>query len=203
MFITIEGGEGGGKSTSLAYIEKVLTSLGKNVVVTREPGGTRLGEKLRQILLDTENTGMDDRAELLLIFAARTQHIETVIRPALEAGKTVLCDRFTDATYAYQGSGRGIAFDDIAVLENWVQGDLRPDMTILLDLDINIGMKRAAARGEKDRFEKQEMTFFQKVRDGYLAMAKANPARFSVINAAETIENVQKQIHQVLTSRVK
>jgi len=198
MFITIEGGEGGGKSTNLAYVERYLKAQGKDVVVTREPGGTELGEKLRQILLDPGNEGMDKRAELLLMFAARAHHLSKVIQPALDAGKTVLCDRFTDATYAYQGGGRGLPMEDIAILENWVQGELRPDLTILLDLDIEIGLFRANERSDQDRFEQEEMRFFDRVRETYLQMAKAEPKRYRVIDAGESLENVQKQLHQVL-----
>ncbi len=203
MFITIEGGEGGGKSTNLAYIEKYLKDQGKDVVVTREPGGTELGEKLRFILLDPGNEGMDERAELLLMFAARAHHIAKVIKPALEAGKTVLCDRFTDATYAYQGGGRGLPFEDIALLEKWVQGDLKPDLTILLDLDIEIGLFRANERSDQDRFEQEEMNFFDRVRKAYLDMAKKEPERFRVIDAGEPLEVVQKQLHQVLVEAIK
>ncbi len=202
MFITIEGGEGGGKSTNLAYIEKYLKVQGKDVVVTREPGGTELGEKLRHILLDPGNEGMDDRSELLLMFAARAHHIAKVIQPALDAGKVVLCDRFTDATYAYQGGARGLSMDDIALLENWVQGDLRPDLTILLDLDIEIGLFRAAERSGQDRFEQEDMIFFDKVRNSYLAMAKAQPERYRVIDAGESLEDVQKQLHDVLVKAI-
>jgi len=203
MFITIEGGEGGGKSTNLAYIENYLKERGKDVVVTREPGGTELGEKLRHILLDPGNEGMDDRAELLLVFAARAHHIAKVIQPALDAGKIVLCDRFTDATYAYQGGGRGLPRVDIGVLENWVQGELRPDLTILLDLDIEIGLFRANERGDQDRFEQEEMKFFDRVRSSYLEMAKVDPERYRIIDAGETLDVVQKQLHQVLESSVK
>ena len=203
MFITIEGGEGGGKSTNLAYIENYLKDQGKDVVVTREPGGTELGEKLRFILLDPGNEGMDERAELLLMFAARAHHIAKVIKPALEAGKTVLCDRFTDATYAYQGGGRGLPFEDIALLEKWVQGDLKPDLTILLDLDIEIGLFRANERSDQDRFEQEEMNFFDRVRKAYLDMAKKEPERFRVIDAGEPLEVVQKQLHQVLVEAIK
>jgi len=202
MFITVEGGEGGGKSTNLAFIEKYLKDNGKAVVVTREPGGTRLGEKIRHLLLDTNNSEMVDRAELLLVFAARAQHLAQVIRPALDADNFVLCDRFTDATYAYQGSGRGIAKKDIAVLEQWVQDDLRPDLTILLDLDVEIGMQRAAERGEKDRFEKQQLDFFRKVRKGYLSMAENEPQRYAIIDASKPLSEVQDQIKKVLEERI-
>ena len=200
MFITIEGGEGGGKSTNLAYVEKYLIKLGKEVVVTREPGGTELGEKLRHMLLDPGNEGMNERAELLLMFAARAHHIAKVIQPALDAGKVVLCDRFTDATYAYQGGGREIPLEDIAVLENWVQGDLRPDLTILLDLDIEIGLFRANKRSDKDRFEQEKMNFFDRVRASYLQMAEQQPERYRVIDAGESLEIVQQQLHQMLDS---
>ena len=163
-FITVEGSEGVGKSSNLDFIESLLREAGKDVVRTREPGGTELGETLRGILLDARQKAICDDAELLLMFAARAQHLAEVIRPALAAGKWVLCDRFTDATYAYQGGGRGIPFDRIAVLEQWVQGDLRPDLTLLLDMPVEAGLARAGARSEPDRFEQEQTTFFERVR---------------------------------------
>jgi len=198
LFITVEGGEGGGKSTNMSYISDYLTSKGHEVVVTREPGGTPLGEKLRAVLLDKTITEMDYSTELLLMFAARAQHIAEVIQPALKQGKWVLCDRFTDATYAYQGGGRDIPMEKIAVLEEWVQGDLRPDLTILLDIPVQEGMKRAALRGEKDRFEQERISFFEKVRESYLSMAKQQPNRYRVIDAAQGLEKVQSDIQQIL-----
>jgi len=198
MFITIEGGEGGGKSTNIAFIQQYLAATGRHVVVTREPGGTRLGEKVREILLNPEHKGMHEVTELLLMFAARAQHIAEVIKPAMDQGKWILCDRFTDATYAYQGGGRGINKNRIAELEQWVQGELRPDLTLLFDLPVAVGMKRATARAALDRFELEKMQFFERVRENYLSMAKQNPKRYRVINAEQTLEKVQQDIQLIL-----
>jgi len=198
LFITVEGGEGGGKSTNMTYIADYLKAKGYEVVETREPGGTALGEKLRNLLLDKNISNMDCSTELLLMFAARAQHIAEVIKPALDEGKWVLCDRFTDATYAYQGGGRNIPMERIAVLENWVQGELRPDLTILLDIPVEEGMKRATLRGEKDRFEQEQISFFERVRQSYLTMATRQSDRYRVVNAAQPLECVQSDIKQVL-----
>ena len=159
-FITLEGSEGSGKSTNLNYIHQRLQQAGLEVILTREPGGTPLAEKIRELLLDKQNTAMVSDTELLLMFAARAQHLNELIIPALEQGKWVLCDRFTDATYAYQGAGRGIAHDRIAQLETWVQGELRPDLTFFLDLPVAQGLARAGERAELDRFEREEIDFF-------------------------------------------
>ena len=198
MFITIEGGEGGGKSTNLAFMEAYLRHAGQQVLVTREPGGTPLGEQIRQLLLAPEYKGMDRNSETLLMFAARAQHLAEVIRPALSQGKWVLCDRFTDATYAYQGGGRGIDPGRIKVLEEWVQGDLRPDLTLLFDLPVETGMQRAGLRAALDRFEQEKRQFFENVRDCYLAMAEENPARYRVINASQDLKKVQQDIQLIL-----
>ena len=197
-FITLEGGEGAGKSTQMAYIEECLKNAGKTVQVTREPGGTDISEAIRELLLDHRQTAMADDAELLLMFAARAQHITELIQPALEKGEWVLCDRFTDATYAYQGGGRGISIDRIAVLENWVQGSLRPDLTILLDLPVDIGLSRAGERGELDRFEREKQEFFERVRQAYLDLAAQNPGRYRIIDASQEVQQVRAQIDQVL-----
>lgn len=197
-FITVEGTEGVGKSTNMAFIEQWLKDAGKELVITREPGGTELGEKLRAVLLDAKEQSMSDDTELLLMFAARAQHLHEVIIPALEAGKWVLCDRFTDATYAYQGGGRGIEMARIAQLEQWVQGDLRPDMTLILDLPVDEGLERAGKRSAPDRFELEKHDFFNKVRDTYLARAKAQPERYQVIDASPAIPQVQASIQSVL-----
>lgn len=203
LFITLEGGEGAGKSTQMAFVQQRLQQhleqQGKILHVTREPGGTELSEKIRDLLLDHRQTAMDSDTELLLMFAARAQHLAQLIRPALDAGEWVLCDRFTDATYAYQGGGRGIDMSRIAVLEDWVQGELRPDLTLLLDLPIDVGMARAGDRGELDRFEREQQTFFERVRQTYLDRAAAEPGRFRVIDASQGIEQVQAQIDAVLT----
>ena len=201
-FITVEGTEGVGKSTNMAFIEAWLKKAGKELVVTREPGGTELGEKLRAVLLDAKEQSMCDDTELLLMFAARAQHLQEVIQPALAAGKWVLCDRFTDATYAYQGGGRGIKMSRIAQLEQWVQGDLRPDMTLILDLPVAAGLERAGKRSAPDRFELEKHDFFNKVRDTYLARAAALPERYQVIDAAPSITEVQQSIQRVLEKMV-
>ena len=197
-FITIEGGEGVGKSTNADLIQSVLESRGCEVVVTREPGGTALGEALRSILLSADIESPVAMAELLIIFAARAQHLTTVIEPALAAGKWVLCDRFTDATYAYQGWGRNIDQRAIASLEQLVQGARRPDLTVLLDMDPSLGLSRAKERAELDRFEQEELTFFNRVREGYLARAKEEPARWLIIDASKTLDEVTTVIGQAL-----
>jgi dTMP kinase len=197
-FITVEGGEGAGKSSNLAFVQSLLVQAGKAVLFTREPGGTPLGESIRELLLGHKHTGMADESELLLMFAARAEHLQRKILPALEAGTWVLCDRFTDASYAYQGAGRGIARERIEVLENYVQGDLRPDLTLLLDLPVETGLARAGSRSEPDRFEKEATSFFNKVRQGYLAIAAAEPDRVKIIDASPALEQVQQQIGQVI-----
>ena len=203
-FITVEGSEGVGKSSNLAYIEDYLRNAGINIVRTREPGGTPLGEAVRELLLDAHQTAMCDDTELLLMFAARAQHLAEVIRPALAAGQWVLCDRFTDATYAYQGGGRGVPMERIRVLEEWVQGELRPDHTLLLDMPVAAGLERAGARSEPDRFEQEQHTFFERVRETYLARAHAEPGRIHVIDASPALDKVQAHIatvlQQILTS---
>ena len=197
-FITIEGGEGVGKSTNADLIQSMLESRGCEVLVTREPGGTALGEALRSILLSSGIESPVAMAELLIIFAARAQHLTTVIEPALAAGKWVLCDRFTDATYAYQGWGRDIDKDAIASLEQLVQGSRRPDLTILLDMDPSLGLARAEERAELDRFEQEELAFFKRVREGYLSRAKEEPARWLIIDASKTLDEVTRVIKQTL-----
>ncbi|MCU7853455.1 MAG: dTMP kinase [Candidatus Thiodiazotropha sp. (ex Monitilora ramsayi)] len=197
-FITVEGGEGAGKSSNLAFVQSLLEATGKKVLFTREPGGTPLGESIRELLLGHKHTGMADETELLLMFAARAEHLQRIILPALESGTWVLCDRFTDASYAYQGAGRGIARERIAVLENYVQGDLRPDLTLLLDLPVETGLARAGNRSAPDRFEKEAMDFFEKVRQGYLNIAAAEPDRVRIINASPALEQVQAQISHII-----
>ncbi|MEW8014696.1 MAG: dTMP kinase [Candidatus Sedimenticola endophacoides] len=200
-FITVEGGEGAGKSTNLDYIRSLIEAAGHPVLFTREPGGTPLGEEVRELLLGHRHGMADDMAddtELLLMFAARAEHIARCIRPALERGQWVLCDRFTDATYAYQGGGRGLSEARIATLEQWVQGGLRPDLTLLLDLPVEIGLSRAGARSEPDRFEREQAAFFQRVREAYLRIAEAHPARVTVIDAAPGLERVQAQIDRAM-----
>lgn len=197
-FLTIEGGEGVGKTTNIEFIQQYLISQGIELVSTREPGGTPLAEKIRGLLLDPTNKGMAHDCELLLMFAARAEHLEQVIKPALEKGAWVLCDRFTDATYAYQGGGRGLSKQRIAELEQLVQGELRPDMTIILDVPVEIGMARASDRGALDRFEQEEMAFFERVRQSYLERAAQAPQRYAVVDASVPLEQVQGQIGTVL-----
>ncbi len=193
-FITLEGSEGSGKSTNLAFIHQQLQAAGLDVVLTREPGGTPLSERIRELLLDHRNSTMHSDTELLLMFAARAQHINEVILPALERGQWVLCDRFTDATYAYQGAGRGIDVARIAQLEQWVQGDLRPDLTFFLDLPVSVGLARASERAELDRFEREQIDFFERVRQGYLAQVERHPRRYRLVDASQPLEQVQAQL---------
>ena len=193
-FITVEGIEGAGKSTQMAVIGQFLGRQGIRVVVTREPGGTPLSEAVRALLLDPDNRGMSADTELLLVFAARAEHLHKVIRPALESGDWVLSDRFTDATFAYQGGGRGIAAARIAVLEEWVQGGLQPDLTLLLDVAVEAGMARIAGRGQPDRFEREDGEFFQRVRTSYLQRAAAEPRRFRRIDASAPAEQVGRSV---------
>ncbi len=201
QFITLEGIEGAGKSTMLNFIAEQLGAAGSDIVVTREPGGTHVGEQLREILLDKSNEQLCDDAELLIIFAARAQHLKQVIEPALNSGKHVLCDRFTDASYAYQGGGRGINQERIAQLEDWVQQGLSPDLTLLFDLDVSTGLRRANKRGEADRFEQEQVDFFERIRQCYLDRAHAEPDRFCIIETDATMERVKEQIVDVLKKR--
>jgi len=198
MFITVEGSEGAGKSTNLDFIEAWLREAGRDVLRTREPGGTRLGEAIRNLLLGHTHDGMVPDAELLLVFAARAEHLHKVILPALRAGRWVLCDRFTDASYAYQGGGRGIPQARIAELEQWVQDDLRPDLTLLLDVPVEVGMERAGARSAPDRFEREQLDFFERVRGTYLARASADPSRYRIVDASQPLAAVQDDIRAVL-----
>lgn len=197
-FITIEGIEGVGKTTNIEFIDSLLKDAGREVVLTREPGGTPIGEDIRGLLLGHKHDGMSDDTELLLMFAARAEHLDKVIRPALAEGKDVLCDRFTDATYAYQGGGRGIAVEHIAVLETWVQAELRPDLTLLLDVPVAVGLARAGNRSAPDRFEKEKHDFFERVREMYLQRAKAEPQRYRIIDASQPLDDVQSQIRTAL-----
>lgn len=190
-FITVEGVEGVGKSTNIAFISEFLQQRGIDLLLTREPGGTELAEHIRELLLKDRAETVDPIAELLLVFAARAQHLNTVIRPALQRGTWVLCDRFTDATYAYQGAGRKLDTHAIKMLELLVQNGLKPDLTLILDLDPQAGLIRASERGELDRFEKERLDFFQRVRDCYLDIARNEPSRCAVINAALPLEAVR------------
>ncbi len=197
-FITLEGGEGVGKTTNLNYIKQLLEQQGVSVVVTREPGGTTIAEKIRQLLLENSDEVVAEQTELLLMFAARAQHVQHVILPALKQGQWVLCDRFTDATYAYQGGGRLMDVTMIEWLENKIQGDLRPNLTLLLDAPIDVGMDRANKRGKLDRFESEKQAFFERVRTAYLQRAHQYPQIIKIINADQPLEKVQTEIRNVI-----
>jgi dTMP kinase len=196
-FITLEGGEGVGKTTSLDFIERILKGKAIDLVVTREPGGTAFAEKIRDVLLAPSSEKVAEDTELLLMFASRAQHLAELIKPAIARGQWVLCSRFTDSTYAYQGGGRGIAFERIKMLENWVHGDFQPDLTLYFDLPVEIGMARAKARGQLDRIEQEDLDFFERVRQAYLKRAKSS-SRYRIIDASQSIEAVQAQISHVL-----
>lgn len=198
VFITLEGTEGVGKSTALQYIQDYLAQHQVPFITTREPGGTPLAENIRHLLLHKDAEKMAYHTELLLMFAARAQHLQQVIKPALAQKKWVLCDRFTDATYAYQGGGRGLPTAEIALLETLVQGDLRPNLTLWLDAPVELGLQRAAARHQLDRFEQEKAVFFDKVRAVYQQRAEAEPQRFRRIDASGSIAEVQAQLKTVL-----
>jgi dTMP kinase len=197
-FITLEGTEGVGKTTNLEFIKEYLESLDIPLVVTREPGGTPLAEQIRELLLEKRAEAVDPTAELLMVFAARSQHLQRVILPALEQGTWVLCDRFTDATYAYQGAGRGLSKDIIASLETMVQQALRPDLTLILDIDVMTGLDRASQRAELDRFESEKIDFFERVRSGYKARAEQCPERYRVVDAGQSLDAVRQEIESIL-----
>ena len=196
--ITLEGLEGVGKSTNMEFIHHKLQEAGIDVEVTREPGGTPLAEKIRALVLNTTDESLPDLCELLLIFAARSAHLENRIRPALDHGRWVLCDRFTDATYAYQGGGRGLPLEIIAKLEDLVQSGLRPDLTILLDTPVEIGLERIRERGGTDRFESQRLEFFQRTREVYLSRAQQEPERCVVVDASRPLAQVQDDLAKVI-----
>ncbi len=202
LFITLEGGEGAGKSTLSSYIDEVLTEAAWDVVLTREPGGTESGDQIRKILLGGRYTGLSDETELLLLFSARSQHIKEIIAPALSAGKAVVCDRFTDSSYAYQGGGRGITAERIRQLENWMEWRRKPDLTLLFDLDVEAGLRRIDRRGgHADRFEQETPAFFKRVRACYLERAHNEPERFVIIDAAKPVEVVKQQIADILKDK--
>ena len=198
FFITLEGIEGAGKSTMVSFIEDFLTKEGHDVIKTREPGGTKIGEQIRTILLKNENNNLTVDTELLLMFAARAQHIKEIITPALSSEKTILCDRFIDASYAYQGGGRGIDTSRINLLEKWMQSNLTPDLTLLFDLDVSIGMARSQKRSVPDRFEQEKNIFFEKVRACYLKRAENEPDRFRIINSGLPLQKVEDEITAIL-----
>ena len=202
-FITLEGGEGLGKSTNLHFIKDFLENNGLSVRVTREPGGTPLAEQIRCLLLEERSESVAEQTELLLMFSARAQHLKEVIYPALAQGQWVISDRFTDATYAYQGGGRAIDVSLIQQLETWVQGTFRPDLTLLLDAPSNIGMSRMKERVISDRFEQEQFPFFERVRQAYLLQAQKNPDRIQVVNANQSLTAVQSDIVSHLLSLLK
>jgi len=198
-FISIEGIEGAGKSTQLAFIQRYLSDNGKPLIVTREPGGTPLGEEIRSLLLTPTDTGMAVDTELLLMFSARAEHVARVIKPALEQGEWVISDRFTDATFAYQGGGRGISQQRISELANWTLKGLKPDLTLLFDLPVEVGQKRVLSRNQGvDRFEQEKLDFFQKIRTCYLERAKQEPNRIKVIDSSQSIADIQSQLVKIL-----
>ncbi len=199
-FISIEGIEGAGKSTQMSFIQSYLEQQGKTVVVTREPGGTKLGEQIRTLLLTPREEGMSHDAELLLMFAARAEHIEQKIKPALDRGDWVLCDRFVDATFAYQGGGRGIDVKRIESIADWTLKDIHTDLTLLFDLPVEVGQARVLERNaDKDRFEQEKSAFFEKIRQCYLNRADKEPERLKVIDASQDLEHVQQQVIVALT----
>jgi len=201
QFITVEGIEGTGKSTHLDFLTEQIEQHGHTVVRTREPGGTPLAERIRQILLDVDQEPMPEVAELLLFFASRSLHLQNTILPALARGDWVLCDRFTDTSRAYQGSGRGLDTGQIETLAEWVQEGIEPDLTILLDAPAELGLKRARSRGSADRMDSQALEFYRRARQGYLDLAQRFPARFEVVDASLELASVQTAVSRVLTNR--
>ena len=199
-FITIDGVEGAGKSTQITFICDYLKAKGVNVILTREPGGTDVGEKIRTLLLSNSTGKMHADTELLLMFAARNEHIQNKIMPALKQGDWVLSDRFTDASYAYQGGGRGLDVERIAQLEQWVLQDFTPDMTLLLDVPVEIGMSRVESRGKKDRIELEATDFFNRVRQAYIDRSEQFPDRIKLIDSSQTVEHTKQQIKVILDS---
>jgi len=196
-FITFEGMDGAGKSTHLAWFADTLRQRGLDVIVTREPGGTPLGEQLREMLL---NQPMSMGTEALLMFAARMEHIEQVIRPALRAGKWVISDRFSDASFAYQGAGRGMDWDKLTQLEQWVHADLQPDLTLFFDVPVEVARERLSNNASLDRFEQEQSDFFERVRGGYHQRVRQNPQRYAVIDAAQTLAEVKHQLEEIVAS---
>ncbi len=198
VFITLEGIEGVGKTTIRCFLGEYLRRYNMPLLVTREPGGTPLADNIRRFLLNEHEEQVQPETELLLLFAARAQHLQNVIRPALQAGKLVICDRFTDASYAYQGAARGVKKANIAILESMVQDGLRPDLTILLDAPVDVCLARIAKREKTDRFESESKQFFNKVRSAYLQMAAVEPARFRIVDATQPLAVVQEEVLQFL-----
>jgi dTMP kinase len=203
LFLTFEGIEGAGKSSNLEHAKAIVEASGKTVTVSREPGGTEIGEKIREVLLDPNLPAMHSDTELLLMFASRAEHYQNKILPALTAGNWVLCDRFTDASFAYQGGGRNIDINRIAALEEWALGNFRADKTFLFDLPVNVGLSRAKARSAADRIEQEESDFFERIRESYLMRAQDEPNRFSVIDASQTMEGVRQQVEQAVEGLIQ
>ncbi len=202
LFITVEGIEGAGKTTNLEYVRSVLQEAGMSVETTREPGGTPLAEEIRELLLSPRDEEVSSQAELLLMFAARAQHLETKVLPLIDSGIHVLSDRFTDATYAYQGGGRGLPWTLIQQLERIVQGDFRPDLTLLLCVNPEIGIARARKRGALDRFEQEKLEFYTRVQDAYMKRVAESPGRFCVIDAQSPLEIIQPKIREALLAKL-
>ncbi|AZZ91546.1 dTMP kinase [Hahella sp. KA22] len=202
LFITVEGIEGAGKTTNLNFIRSILEGSGEEVIMTREPGGTPMAEEVRELLLRPREETVSSTAELLLMFAARAQHLEQKIRPAIDRGVHVLSDRFTDATYAYQGGGRGLSWEMIHDLEKLVQANFKPDLTLLLRIDPEAGMARARKRGALDRFEQEKLEFYSRVQEGYMKRVTEDPGRFLVVDAQQSLEDVQAAIAQGLTAKL-
>ena len=197
-FITVEGIEGVGKSTNVAFLREAIEKRGIDVLTTREPGGTPMAERIREMLIEHGDEPVPDITELLLMFASRSLHVNNVIQPALAAGTWVICDRFTDASRAYQGGGRGFPQMDINRLAEWVHGDLRPNLTILLDAPVATGMSRAGRRGSPDRIEIERVDFFERVRECYLSLAEAEPERFVVVDASVDMDTVRASIESIV-----
>ena len=195
-FITLEGVDGAGKSTHIPTIARLLQARGKEVLLTREPGGTPLGEKLRELLL---HENMHPETEAMLMFAARREHIEQVIRPALARGAYVVSDRFTDASFAYQCGGRGVSTVKIEQLEQWVQGDFQPDLTLLFDVPVAVSTQRLAGARNPDRFEQESVDFFERIRNAYLARAEQFPRRFRIIDSGKSIPEIHSELEEILS----
>jgi len=198
MFLSLEGSEGVGKTTSLNYIQEFIESLGHRVLITREPGGTPMAEELRNILLSEREEKVEANTELLLMFASRCQHVSQVIKPALDSGTWVICDRFVDASFAYQGGGRELGFSRIEQLEKWCLGDFKPDLTLLLDMSVEEGIARTKKRGKADRFETEKMAFYERIRAAYLRRAEEDPERIHVVDATPDIATVQRSLKHIL-----
>lgn len=199
-FITVEGIEGAGKSTNIGVVKDFLQERDIDLVTTREPGGTIYAEHIRELLLSHQDEPLDSNAELLLVFAARAQHLNHLICPALERGAWVLSDRFTDATYAYQGAGRGLGVEKVAALEEFVQGSLRPDLTLILDVPVDVGFGRVDSRGSRDRFESEQQHFFETVRSAYLERAQTSPERYAVIDTTRSLDEIRDDIESRLNT---